>query len=118
MAELNNLLNQIKQEKDTKIIPANIRKDTTIFDITGTFTSDATAVAANILNSKTAYAQGNKVIGTMPDNGQLTYSPSDSAQTIPAGYTSGGTVQAADITQLQDYQQSLAISKQILGINS
>ena len=32
--------------------------------------------------------------GTMPDNGQLTYTPTTSQQTIPSGYTSGGTISA------------------------
>ena len=35
---------------------------------------------------------GNTVSGTMPNNGELNYTPSSSNQTIPAGYTSGGTV--------------------------
>lgn len=30
--------------------------------------------------------------GTMPDNGALSYTPTTSQQTIPAGYTSGGTI--------------------------
>ena len=34
------------------------------------------------------------VEGTMPDNGALNYTPSTSAQTIPTGYTSGGTIAA------------------------
>lgn len=34
------------------------------------------------------------VHGTMPNNGELNYTPSTSQQTIPAGYTSGGTIEA------------------------
>lgn len=34
------------------------------------------------------------ITGTMPDNGSLNYGASTSAQTIPAGYTSGGTITA------------------------
>lgn len=32
--------------------------------------------------------------GTMPNNGSLTYGPSTAAQSIPAGYTPGGTISA------------------------
>lgn len=38
--------------------------------------------------------QLNGVTGTMPNNGELNYTPTTSQQTIPAGYTSGGTIGA------------------------
>lgn len=57
-------------------------------------TSDTTAGADDILFLKTAYANGNKVTGTIKNNGALNYTPSTSSQTIPTGYTSGGTVAA------------------------
>ena len=58
-------------------------------------TSDATATAAGILNGQTAYAGGDKITGSMPNNG-ATGGTFDGLTTmsyvIPAGYTSGGTV--------------------------
>lgn len=54
--------------------------------------------------------------GSMPNNGELNYTPTSSAQTIPAGYTSGGTISAMDITISSDYIRCLALSKNILGI--
>ena len=58
-------------------------------------TVDADAAAANILDSKTAYVNGAKVVGTMPNNGSVSASMdglTTTSVTIPAGYTSGGTV--------------------------
>ena len=58
-------------------------------------TGDADAVAANILDSKTAYVNGAKVVGAMPNNGSVSASMdglTTTSVTISAGYTSGGTV--------------------------
>ena len=37
------------------------------------------------------------VAGTMPNNGELNYTPSTSQQTIPSGYTSGGIVEPINL---------------------
>ena len=58
-------------------------------------TSDADAVEANILDDKTAYVNGAKITGSMPNNGAISKTIdglSVTSATIPAGYTSGGTV--------------------------
>ena len=52
--------------------------------------------------------------GTMPNNGELNYTPSTEEQTIPAGYTSGGTIAACPLTQ-NEYNNCMALSDTILG---
>lgn len=58
-------------------------------------TTDADAVAANILDGKTAYVNGVKIEGTMTNNGAISATIDGltvTSATVPAGYTSGGTV--------------------------
>lgn len=68
MTELEQNLTRIKSEKDTKLLPENIKEGVQIFDVIGTYrggtdTSDATAVASDIMYNKSAYANGQKIIG-------------------------------------------------------
>lgn len=62
-------------------------------------TTDATALEGQILAGKTAYVNSVKVTGTMADNGDVTGTMdglTSTSVTIPAGYTSGGTITLTD----------------------
>lgn len=62
-------------------------------------TTDADALAGEILAGKTAYVDTVKVEGTMPNNGAIAQTMDGLTVTsvsIPAGYTSGGTVSLTD----------------------
>ena len=69
-SSLEDKLNLILEEKTTKIIPTNIKKDVQIFDVVGTYdmgtdTSDADATENDIAYPKTAYVKNQKITGTM-----------------------------------------------------
>ena len=104
MADITNLTNflgdiadAIRTKKETtEQIPAE-NFDQEILSIeTGIDTSDATATANDIISGKTAYINGEKITGAIPNNGELNITPSTETQSIPAGYTSGGIVRAVD----------------------
>lgn len=50
---------------DSDLTAANIKSGVSIFNVNGTFTSDANATSTDILNGKTAYINGSKVTGTL-----------------------------------------------------
>ena len=58
-------------------------------------TTDATAAVAEVFNGKTFYARGNKLTGTMPNNGAVsgTIKTKEGTYIVPQGYHDGsGTV--------------------------
>ena len=76
---------------DTDLKAGNIKSGVNLFGVNGTFTSDANAVAGNILKGKTAYVNGNKITGTISSKGATTYTPGTSNQTISSGQYLSGT---------------------------
>lgn len=78
---------------DPSLVSGNIRSGATIMDIPGSATvsdtNDATAVAGDLLATKTAYVKGVKLAGSMGNNGALNIPSTAAGQAIPAGYHNG-----------------------------
>ena len=56
-----------------------------------------TATAGQILSGQTAWVNGNKITGNMPNRGNLNWKPGNgTTYTVPAGYYSGGTLDSSD----------------------
>lgn len=70
MSELEQLLNNILKEKTEKVVPENIKRGVTIFDVEGTLetgvdtTSAKPVTASEMVEGKEAFVNGEKVIGT------------------------------------------------------
>ena len=77
-------------------------------------TYDSTTISSEILQDKIVYSSKGKIVGTMPNNGELNYNSSTEEQIIPAGYTSGGTIAPAPLTDTE-YDECLGLAQQILG---
>lgn len=69
--------------------------------------------ASEVLYGKKYISKSGPNNGTMPNNGELNYTPSTEEQTIPAGYTSGGKVNPMDVTTSTIYKQAITILKDI-----
>lgn len=92
---------KISDTEKAKIIPANIKKGVTILGQTGTCeagtttsgtdTTDATASASDIRSGKTAYVNGRKLTGTIPNQAAQTITPGTTDKTIASGKYLSGT---------------------------
>lgn len=111
------------------VTPEQLAKGATAHDksgapITGTSTkdsdtSDATAAAAEILSSKTSYARGSKLTGTMKNNGAVsgTISTKAGAYTVPQGYHDGsGKVQISSTEQAKLIPTNIREGVTVLGV--
>lgn len=81
--------------------------------------NDATAAVAEILIGKTAYARGQKLVGTMPNNGAVTgeISTKEGSYTIPQGYHDGSGEVSIDATeQAKIIAQNIREGVTILGV--
>lgn len=82
-------------------------------------TSDATATAAEILATKTAYVAGNKVTGSMPNRGKQTGTINTKAQSIAIqqGYHDGsGSVSISSTEQAKIIATNIRQGITILGV--
>lgn len=111
------------------ITPADLAKDVTAHDksgapIVGTSTKDSdtsndTAVAAEILATKTAHARGSQLTGTMPNRGAVTgtITAVDGEYTIQNGYHDGsGKVSIAATEQSKLIATNIRQGVTILGV--
>lgn len=83
------------------------------FDTTG-----ASVAAGDLLTGKTAFGESGSISGSMANNGSTsgTISTKSGTVTIPAGYTSGGTVSIL-ASAVEDLSASTLLSgKTVLGI--
>lgn len=99
----------ITLEEDPNLIPGNIKKNVVIYGVTGVLdnngidTSDATAAAADIYPGKTAYVDGDLIIGAMPTKATALYTPSTTDQIISAGqYLTGNQIIIGDTNLIPD----------------
>lgn len=82
-------------------------------------TTDADAIASEILYGKTAYVNKNKITGQMTNNGSVTGTISTKAQeyTIPAGYHDGtGKVGISSTEQQKIIASNILTGVTILGV--
>ena len=82
-------------------------------------TSDATAVAAEVLSGKTAYKNGTKLTGTMPNRGAVsgTISTKTGTYTIQQGYHDGsGSVAIDSAEQAKIIAENIREGITILGV--
>lgn len=80
-------------------------------------TASADAAAGDILTGKTAFGSSGSLSGSMANNGSTsgTIGTKAGTVTIPAGYTSGGTVSLTNVTDC--VSGNILSGKSILGVS-
>lgn len=80
-------------------------------------TSAADAAAGDVLSGKTAFGSSGSISGSMTNNGATggTIGTKAGTYTIPAGYTSGGTVSLTNVTDC--VAGNILSGKSILGVS-
>lgn len=80
-------------------------------------TESADISASDVLTGKTAYGSSGAISGSMANNGSTsgTIGTKAGTVTIPAGYTTGGTVSLTNVTDL--IASNILNGKSILGVS-
>lgn len=80
-------------------------------------TAGADAAAGDILSGKTAFGASGSISGSMANNGSTggTIGAKSGTVTIPAGYTSGGTVSLTNVSDC--IAGNILTGKSILGVS-
>lgn len=80
-------------------------------------TASATVAAGDLLTGKTAYGSSGSVSGSMANNGSTsgTIGSKSGTVTIPAGYTTGGTVSLTNVSDC--VAGNILTGKSILGVS-
>lgn len=80
-------------------------------------TASADISAGDVLTGKTAYGSAGSVSGSMANNGSTsgTIGTKAGTMTIPAGYTTGGTVSLTNVSDC--IAGNILTGKSILGVN-
>lgn len=83
------------------------------------YTGDSTAAAADILTSKSAFGASGEIAGSMPNNGSTdgTISTKNGSVSIPAGYTTGGSVSILSSAVADLVAANLLNGKTVLGVS-
>ena len=113
----------INDDEQAKIIPENIKSGVKILGVNGVYegedSSDATAVANEILIGKTAYANKQKLIGSMPNNDTVNHQLSTALEVffIPEGYHNGeGVISVSEVERLKIIPENIRAGINILGV--
>lgn len=82
-------------------------------------TAGANAAAGDILTGKNAFGSNGEITGSMANNGATggTISTKAGSVTIPAGFTSGGTVSLASASVSDCVSGNILSGKNILGVS-
>lgn len=82
------------------------------------YTGDADISASDVLTGKTAFGSSGEVSGSMANNGSAsgTISTKAGTVTIPAGYTTGGTVAISSTEQAKIIASNIKSGVTLLGV--